>query len=1051
MQVTSTSGINIINGDIFDQKKGLIVIPRSTTGSMSEPFISGLEKLSVYLKPNEHTELGTVQIVRAPSKNYPELSIALATCVVNNRSDYEALYIIGHAIRNTISELGVTEIYCPLLGSGAGNLDPFLAYVYLSSAFRNAALSESPVRANFHVVIYKKEGEFLMISEANKLPFHELMRRVIEKIYHIKATDESVQNVLNSKDFYFSIAQKRLKDFENFKISDEQKQQLSQEYEVFDGSFRAFIESRKNETETEYLSLLGEVITYLDTNAYNKEVWNQYSDKRAIARAGIRQNFWVKYLLRYGISPRTDILSPGIRNAISYVLEPESRLPILSSTDRKNIYKTFIGPESSYNETSFDAEVLRYFSNIEGLKPVVPINFNVMIMQVLYSPMAKMLWDTEAAGTRETGSVVASSPEPVKSSSASTSSASTSPTSAQSNNETSPQSSNNTSARLQEPKKAGQETNARKPSSTLYNDSSASNDLLNHKLYSEAIVKYITDPQTVAPLTIGILAPWGMGKTSMMKFIQRDLEEKFPNRELAEEQQASRGIFERAMNFYTKQTRLIKRRFDIKTLSKELDKDDEATEKHRFKYPTIWFNAWKYENSEQVLSGLAHEIIRQLAANLPDDFERERFYFRLHRKRINIEKLKSDIRMKAYGAFFNGISLILYGVMAITALMAALIERNIAPMLIGGTSGVVAVVNSIISFAKTRQEEVSKSYNDYVKQPEYEDKLGYFHDVEADLKEVFKLLVDKNDRCVIFIDDLDRCSPSKVVEVIEAINLFTNGEFPHCYFVVGMDAQMVATSIESAYSDLDTRLTQLQRSHGSLGWYYLEKFIQLQFIIPNMKGVVSKSFLKHLLQNENGFQAAQAENLEMLNQKVLNLDFKNSTDLKKIIEEIAALEQVNQKAAYDLQIVIIQKAFREFSFVTDDIESIVENYYEYLMSSPRVIKRFVNLFRFYRNFLVPLKAFENERIAQMVILSLRWPQLPRLIQWNVDMDLINAHGSLYRADFIDQKIQNTTTWEEMKNSVKDRVDYKWMFEDGLHSYITKHHIQLRSFVEAGIW
>ena len=54
---------------------------------------------------------------------------------------------------------------------------------------------------------------------------------------------------------------------------------------------------------------------------------------------------------------------------------------------------------------------------------------------------------------------------------------------------------------------------------------------------------------------------------------------------------------------------------------------------------------------------------------------------------------------------------------------------------------------------------------------------------------------------MIFVDDLDRCSPAKVGEVIEAINLFLAGEYPNCAFVIGIDAEVVAASMEVVHED----------------------------------------------------------------------------------------------------------------------------------------------------------------------------------------------------------------------------------------------------------
>src|SRR5205807_1027783 len=99
---------------------------------------------------------------------------------------------------------------------------------------------------------------------------------------------------------------------------------------------------------------------------------------------------------------------------------------------------------------------------------------------------------------------------------------------------------------------------------------------------------------------------------------------------------------------------------------------------------------------------------------------------------------------------------------------------------------------------------------------------------------------------VVFIDDLDRCSPGTVAQVIEAMNLFLSGDFPNCYFVMGMDAQVVAASMEVAYETLDKKMKSVTRSYGSLGWYFMDKFIQLQFSIPNMTGDQRSSYLGHL-------------------------------------------------------------------------------------------------------------------------------------------------------------------------------------------------------------
>jgi hypothetical protein len=55
-------------------------------------------------------------------------------------------------------------------------------------------------------------------------------------------------------------------------------------------------------------------------------------------------------------------------------------------------------------------------------------------------------------------------------------------------------------------------------------------------------------------------------------------------------------------------------------------------------------------------------------------------------------------------------------------------------------------------------------------------------------------------RIVLYIDDLDRCPPAKVVEVLQAVHLLL--AFPLFVVVVGVDARWISRSLESRYREL---------------------------------------------------------------------------------------------------------------------------------------------------------------------------------------------------------------------------------------------------------
>ena len=58
----------------------------------------------------------------------------------------------------------------------------------------------------------------------------------------------------------------------------------------------------------------------------------------------------------------------------------------------------------------------------------------------------------------------------------------------------------------------------------------------------------------------------------------------------------------------------------------------------------------------------------------------------------------------------------------------------------------------------------------------------------------------KENRLVVFIDDLDRCMPEKAIEVLEAIKLFLDVQ--GCIFVLGLDQEVIARGIELKYREL---------------------------------------------------------------------------------------------------------------------------------------------------------------------------------------------------------------------------------------------------------
>ena len=111
------------------------------------------------------------------------------------------------------------------------------------------------------------------------------------------------------------------------------------------------------------------------------------------------------------------------------------------------------------------------------------------------------------------------------------------------------------------------------------------------------------------------------------------------------------------------------------------------------------------------------------------------------------------------------------------------------------------------------------------------------------LKEKINTAVDnylkkeQKDRYVFFIDDLDRLSPEKAVEILEVIKVFLDCD--KCVFVLGIDYSVIANGIRAKYGDYIDE---------SKARDFFDKIIQLPFRMP-VSAYEIKGYVKGLLLN----------------------------------------------------------------------------------------------------------------------------------------------------------------------------------------------------------
>ena len=243
--------------------------------------------------------------------------------------------------------------------------------------------------------------------------------------------------------------------------------------------------------------------------------------------------------------------------------------------------------------------------------------------------------------------------------------------------------------------------------------------------------------------------------------------------------------------------------------------------------------------------------------------------------------------------------------------------------------------------------------------------------IEDELKDEDKRI----NRIVLYIDDLDRCPPAKVVEVLQAVHLLL--AFPLFVVVVGVDARWVLRSIEARYRDLlksdgksddkaeAGRVDEFKELFGYASAHdYVEKIFQVPFWLKPMSPESSRRLVRDLLKPSvvdappadegNGAQgpavkaSMSSSQTGVTNQTAPNSapgDVSHSPALTAPTTNVGSVADEETRTPPDLAPAGLEITRAEFDSITDLAPL--------LGRSPRTLKRFVNVYRLIRVGLSP--------------------------------------------------------------------------------------------------
>lgn len=585
-------------------------------------------------------------------------------------------------------------------------------------------------------------------------------------------------------------------------------------------------------------------------------------------------------------------------------------------------------------------------------------------------------------------------------------------------------------------------------------------DKLDFKIYVNALHSFILSKDTTTPITISIDGPWGTGKSSLMSMLKGKLDPQrngvrklyewfavllpwwrwyfgflkssiakwfgktvislFVRNDVDED-----GIY---LYFGQNNKRFHKYISDIVegfSIDSEVlnqtgnEKMEERIRKWAMVHANcesmqppyhyaVWLNAWKFDNQEEVWASLAlatmeqikqkHGLLWRLRFWLELTFSRFSFWYGLWQV---IKQFLVPLVFAVVAAYYEVI-------MGSFDVQLDAFAQYGSPLLWAGViiSGILAV-SSI--FKDPFQIPLDKVFD----RPNYKDKVKFLSHFEKDFARIVRAATKngfgwKRSKLVIFIDDLDRCEPPKSADIVEAVNLFLDAE--GCVFVIGMDSESVAKSVEVKYKDLFERMKAENTGVVSLGRSFLDKIVQIPFSVPRatsdqIKRMVEDAIGGSIVSLPTGSSGAP----------VFNSDGK----LASILDP--GTQEVRDVAAIPIEKIISSLSSRvdPASYAKPQVRDAILKGTELLADNPRQVKTFINLFRLSIYIANERKILEEkvvadktsglnlEKLAIWTACSVRWPSLIK--HFHEDTQITPLRIFMYS---VSQKIRPTFIWSE---------------------------------------
>jgi len=455
----------------------------------------------------------------------------------------------------------------------------------------------------------------------------------------------------------------------------------------------------------------------------------------------------------------------------------------------------------------------------------------------------------------------------------------------------------------------------------------------------------------------------------------------------------------------------------LQIIKSEFDKDE-----HKDTL-CIYFNGWTFEGYDDAKAALLNAILKELQDNKKLSAEvKEAVKEKAKKLWKSIDWMRGagmimkNIALPAVSAYFTGgLSLIPLGIQKMAEFGLDSPQKMIA---------------------KLQSEEGSEFFKSLQKtEEEQEDKTNAVADFRCDFDELLKATNFK--KLVVIIDDLDRCTPDRIIDNLEAVKLFLN--VANTAFVIGADPRIVKHAIEYRYKQ---KGKISEGDNDDIVKDYLEKLIQIPYNLPRLSDSEVETYIS-LLICKRELPSDQFKKIHDF-----FLDFRKR-DRYSVCGFAAIKESIDPENR--------DKILKKLVSIPDLVPIITQT----LSGNPRQIKRFLNTLTLRERLaqVANISEFNMSVLAKLMVLEYSNTEIAlfkQLYDWQVDQkgtpkqmteleEIVKANPDYPKAKKEIDKNDDLKNWSgsrlvnwlkvEPFLSGQDLSDYFWLSRDKIASTI----------------